>query len=87
MQTLNPKTQQRCHHRLVKILDMISLCQRYIDGDLKTLNTEACTWLSNLKTETEERIAFRQQVVKRLQAYYAKQVFALASEVYEGVAG
>jgi len=79
---LTPATQIKSHQKLVKILDMISLCQRYIEGDCKTLNTEACQWLNTLKTETENRIEFRRQVMARLQAYYAKQVFALASEVY-----
>jgi hypothetical protein len=83
MNTLNPQTQLKTHQKLVKILDMINLCQRYLEGDHRTLNTEACTWLSSLKIETEKRIEFRKRVLARLRTYYATQVFALASEVYD----
>ncbi len=83
--SLNAPMQIENHEKLVRILNMITLCQRYIEGDTRTLNTEACNWLSTLKTETENRIAFRRQVLLRLQKYYARQVFNMASEVYESV--
>ena len=71
--------------QLVKILELIDRCQRYLEGDKKTLRTEACNWLPSLKTNAEKRIAMRTQVITRLRAYYAKKCFQLYLAALQGV--
>ena len=63
--------------QLQKIQTMLTLCQQYVDGDKKTLQTDACNWLPTLKHEVQQRVEFRTHVLRRLKAYYAKKCFQL----------
>jgi hypothetical protein len=71
--------------QLEKITDMIILCQRYLDADNKTLNSEACSWLHELRRATQHRIEIRTRALARLKTYYAKKAFALAAVAYDEV--
>ena len=63
--------------QLEKVLDMMHRCNRYLDGDKKVLQTEACNWLPTLKADAEKRVELRTRVLRRLSAYYAKKCFGL----------
>jgi hypothetical protein len=71
--------------KLEKITSMIILCQRYLDADHKTLNSEACNWLHTLRAATQHRIEIRTKALARLKSYYAKNAFALAAVAYDEV--
>jgi len=71
--------------QLEKITNMIILCQRYLDADNRTLNSEACNWLHELRTATRHRVEIRTRAITRLKTYYAKKAFALAAVAYDEV--
>jgi hypothetical protein len=50
--------------QLQKVLSMIALCQQYLDGDKKALQT------GTGNRDTEKRIEFRTRVMRRLKKYY-----------------
>ncbi len=72
--------------QLSKILAMLHLCERFITGDRQLLARQQLQQLRGTAAETESRIELRTKVRERLLKYYARKVFALASEAYNAVA-
>ena len=67
--------------KLAGILEMIDHCNRRIQVQKNMLQT--CQWIFNSKGECEQRISDLQYIRRRLKKYYAKKVFALASDAYK----
>lgn len=75
------------HEKLIKVLDMIKTCDQRIVEIKKQLAypKNYSFWLFHTKEEQENNVRFRIAVRNRLSGYYAKLVFAMASNVYNVV--
>lgn len=87
---LNIETETAKHERLIKVLDMIRKCDQVIESESKFFATpesklQFSKWLFESKHEWMVRIRLKIAVRNRISAYYAKQVFAMASNAYNVV--
>lgn len=75
------------HEEMIKILDMVESCERYI-AERKhrlTLPDNSFQYLFISRSEIEAEIRFKESVRARLLNYYAKKLFQLASDTYDQI--
>ena len=87
---LNIALETAKHERLIKLLDMIRKCDEYIERESKFIDMPEARgwqskWLFQSKEKWMENLRFKIAVRNRISAYYAKQVFALASNAYNTI--
>lgn len=87
---LNTEVEIAKHERLIKVLEMIRKCDEHIVRESRHIHTSEnqgmwTKWLFENKAAWMERLRFKIAVRNRLSAYYAKQVFAMASNAYNTV--
>lgn len=84
---LNTASEIAKHERLIKVLEMINQCDRYIATKENQLAAAkgSTQWLFTNTSEIQAELRWKQSVRNRLSSYYAKQVFALASNAYNTV--
>jgi|GEM_PF-3076115 hypothetical protein len=71
--------------QLKKLLAIIEKLEVYIDGDKRLLLSETAANFPDIRKEAQLRIQNRVYLVNRLHSYYAKKVFKLASDTYNGM--
>lgn len=75
-----PKNEISKHEKLIKILEMIGTLENRIDGNKQDYEKFQHHFQTlSFFNEKQNRIRY---MISRLQAYYAKQVFAMASHAY-----
>lgn len=87
MAKLNTEVELTKHEKLIKVLDMIRKCDEYITEQSKYTDVSESAgqwtkWLYQSKGAWMEQLRFKIAVRDRLIAYYAKQVFFIASNAY-----
>lgn len=84
MAKLNTEVETTKHEKLIKVLDIIRQCDKYIAENERQLQLPKSANIWNFSTEEEmhAEIAWKTKVRNRISAYYAKQVFALAGNAY-----
>lgn len=88
---LNTEVELTKHEKLIKVLEMIRKCDEYIAEQSKYTDVPESAgqwtkWLYQSKGAWMEQLRFKMAVRKRLSSYYAKLVFALASNTYTCIA-
>lgn len=78
-----PKNEIEKHEKLIKTLEMIDTLETRLVRNLS--DYEKWGYQFQSKSSFEEKQTLIKYMISRLQSYYAKQVFALASHTYNSI--